>query len=237
YLKFLLHAGAADKSVTQLDPLERQFRILDAIWELFQRRADERPLVLVGEDLHWVDEQSERGLAHLPHHLREARGLLSVTSRPGYAAKLAGDDTLPTLSLAPLDGSDSARIARAALDTDALPPELAERMLARAEGNPFFLEEVVRSLLEEGVLGRKDGRVVLNRPPESVRFRITSQDVTRARIDRLPGEARAALQRASVIGREFTAGLLERISDLGPGLAPTLAELEKLELVIGTQAD
>src|SRR5262249_37951057 len=64
YLKFLLHAGA-DAQVTELDPLERQFRILDAIWALFERQAADRPLVLVGEDLHWVDEQSERVLAHL----------------------------------------------------------------------------------------------------------------------------------------------------------------------------
>ena len=237
YLKFLLHAGAADESVTQLDPLERQFRILDAIWELFRQRADDRPLVLVGEDLHWVDEQSERVLVHLVRHIGEARVLLIVTSRPGYAPKLGGDDTLPTLALAPLDENDSARIARAALDTDALPPELAERMLARAEGNPFFLEEVVRSLLEEGVLGREDGRVVLRRPLESVRIPVTIQDVILARIDRLPREAREAMQLASVIGREFTAGLLERISDLGPDLRPTLAELEKLELVVGTRAD
>jgi class 3 adenylate cyclase/tetratricopeptide (TPR) repeat protein len=237
YLKFLLHAGTADEQVMQLDPLERQFRILDAIWELFQQRADERPLVLVGEDLHWVDEQSERVLAHLVRRIGEARVLLIVTSRPGYAPRLGGGDTLPALALAPLDESDSARIARAALDTDALPPELVERMLARAEGNPFFLEEVVRSLLEEGVLGREDGRVVLRRPLESVRIPVTIQDVILARVDRLPREAREALQLASVIGREFSAGLLERISEQGEGLRPTLAALEQLELVVGTKAD
>jgi class 3 adenylate cyclase/tetratricopeptide (TPR) repeat protein len=237
YLKFLLHAGAADEQVMQLDPLERQFRILDAIWELFRRPPEDQPLVLVGEDLHWVDEQSERVLAHLVRRIGETRVLLIVTSRPGYAPRLGGGDTLPSLALAPLDESDSERIARAALDTDALPPELVERMLARAEGNPFFLEEVVRSLIEEGVLGREDGRVVLRRPLESVRIPVTIQDVILARIDRLPREAREAMQLASVIGREFTAGLLERISDLGPGLRPTLAELEKLELVFGTRAE
>jgi class 3 adenylate cyclase/tetratricopeptide (TPR) repeat protein len=237
YLKFLLHAGAADEQVMQLDPLERQFRILDAIWELFKHRADDRPLVLVGEDLHWVDEQSERVLAHLVRRIGEARVLLIVTSRPGYAPRLPGGDTVPTLALAPLDERDSERIARAVLDTDALPPELVERMLARAEGNPFFLEEVVRSLLEEGVLAREDGRVVLRRPLESVRIPVTIQDVILARIDRLPRAAREALQLASVIGREFSAGLLERISDLGPELRPTLTELEKLELVIGTEAE
>jgi class 3 adenylate cyclase/tetratricopeptide (TPR) repeat protein len=236
YLKFLLHAGAADEQVTQLDPLERQFRILDAIWELFQRQADDRPLVLVGEDLHWVDEQSERVLAHLVRRIGEARVLLIVTSRPGYAPALGGGD-LPTLVLSSLAEEDSARIARAALNADALPPELAKRVLARAEGNPFFLEEVVRSLLEEGVLGHEDGRVVLRRPLESVRIPVTVQDVILARVDRLPRPAREALQLASVIGREFTARLLERISDLGTGLGSTLAELEKLELVVGTQAE
>jgi class 3 adenylate cyclase/tetratricopeptide (TPR) repeat protein len=235
YLKFLLRAETGDERVDRLDPLERQFGILDAILELFRRQAADRPLVLVGEDLHWVDEQSERVLAHLAHRIGEARILLIVTSRPGYAPGLGGD--LPSLALAPLAANDSERIARAALDTDALPPELSKRILERAEGNPFFLEEVVRSLLEEGVLGREDGRVVLRRPLESVRIPVTIQDVILARIDRLPREAREALQFASVIGREFTAGLLERISDLGPSLGPTLAELEKLELVLGIQAD
>jgi hypothetical protein len=236
YLKFLLHAGAGDEQVAALDPVERQFRILDAIYELFQRRADDRPLVLVVEDLHWVDEQSERVLAHLVRRIGAARVLLIETSRPGYAPALGGDG-LPTLALAPLAEDDSERIARAALETDALPPELAKLVLARAEGNPFFLEEVVRSLLEEGVLGHEDGRVVLRRPLDSVRIPVTVQDIILARIDRLPRAAREALQLASVIGREFTAGLLERISDLGARLRPTLAELEKLELVIGTKAE
>ncbi len=236
YLKFLLRAGTGDEQVNRLDPLERQFGILDAIWELFRRQAQDRPLVLVGEDLHWVDEQSERVLAHLARRIGDARILLIVTSRPGYAPALGGD-SLRTLALAPLDERDSERIAHAALDTDALPPELTARVLARAEGNPFFLEEVVRSLLEEGVLGHEDGRVVLRRPLDSVRIPVTVQDVILARIDRLPRAAREALQLASVIGREFTAGLLERISDLGANLSSTLAELEKLELVYGTKAD
>jgi class 3 adenylate cyclase/tetratricopeptide (TPR) repeat protein len=236
YLKLLLRADTDDDPVNRLDPLERQFGILDAIWELFRRQAGERPLVLVGEDLHWVDEQSERVLAHLVRRIGGARILLIVTSRPGYAPALGGD-SIATLPLAPLADGDSERIARAALDADVLPPELAQRVLARAEGNPFFLEEVVRSLLEEGVLGHEDGRVVLRRPLDSVRIPVTVQDVILARIDRLPRAAREALQFASVIGREFTAALLERISDLGTGLRPTLAELEKLELVYGSKAD
>ncbi len=235
YLKFLLRADS-DEQIGRLDPLERQFGILDAVWELFRRQAGDRPLVLVGEDLHWVDEQSERVLAHLIRRIGEARILLIVTSRPGYAPALGGE-SLPSLALAPLGEQASAEIARAALDTDALPPELAARVLARAEGNPFFLEEVVRSLLEEGVLGQEDGRVVLRQPLDRVQIPVTIQDVILARIDRLPRAAREALQLASVIGREFTAGLLERISDLGAGLRPTLAELEKLELVYGTKAE
>jgi class 3 adenylate cyclase/tetratricopeptide (TPR) repeat protein len=236
YLKFLLRADTTDEQVARLDPLERQFRILDAIWELFRRQAGDRPLVLVGEDLHWVDEQSERVLAHLVRRIDGARILLIVTSRPGYAPALGGD-AIDTVALAPLGEDDSERIARAALAADALPPELSARVLARAEGNPFFLEEVVRSLLEEGVIGHEDGRVVLRRPLDTIRIPVTVQDVILARIDRLPRPAREALQLASVIGREFTAPLLERISDLGAGLRPTLAELEKLELVYGTKAD
>jgi class 3 adenylate cyclase len=200
HLKFLLRADSGEERSDRIDPLERQFGILDAVWELFRRQADGRPLVLVGEDLHWVDEQSERVLAHLVPRIGRARILLVLTSRPGYAPPLGGD-SLATLPLAPLDEDDSERIARAALDSDALPPELAARVLARAEGNPFFLEEVVRSLLEEGVLGREDGRVVLRQPLDRVRIPITVQDVILARIDRLPRLSREALQLASVIGR------------------------------------
>ena len=236
YLKFLLRADTGDEQVDRLDPLERQFGILDAIWELFRRQARE-PAAGAGGRGSALGRRAIRARAGAPG-APDRRGARAADRHLATGVRAGAGRRQPAHARAgPLDERDSERIARAALDTDALPPELTARVLARAEGNPFFLEEVVRSLFEEGVLGREDGRVVLRRPLDSVRIPVTIQDVILARIDRLPRASREALQLASVIGREFTVGLLERISDLGASLRSTLAELEKLELVYGTKAE
>jgi tetratricopeptide (TPR) repeat protein len=117
------------------------------------------------------------------------------------------------------------------LHADALPAELEQLIAARAEGNPFFVEEVIKSLLETGAVRRRNGTYELARPADQISIPETLQDVILTRIDRLEREAREALQLASVIGREFTVRLLQRIADIGAELDGTLGELKSLELI------
>jgi predicted ATPase len=112
-----------------------------------------------------------------------------------------------------------------------MPSELSNLITEKAEGNPFYTEEVLRSLVETGVLVRQDGSYALTRSLEELRIPDTVQEVILSRIDRLDRPARGALQLASVIGREFTVRLLGRISDLRDRLENTLTDLKGLELI------
>ena len=111
------------------------------------------------------------------------------------------------------------------------PPELRDLIVRKAEGNPFFLEEVLKSLLEVGALRQRDGRYILTKPLSEIYVPNTIQDVIMARIDRLEETPKRALQLASVIGREFTVRLLERISDVHAQLERFLQELKGLEFI------
>src|SRR5690606_25839252 len=122
-------------------------------------------------------------------------------------------------------------ITRSVLGTSAVPAELTALVARKAEGNPFFVEEVTRSLLEDGSLRAEGSRVVLTRELADISIPDTVQDVLTARLDRLADEARRAIQVASVIGREFALRLLERISDAGARLQSQLEELRAVELI------
>ena len=135
------------------------------------------------------------------------------------------------LHLSELRPEQSAALVEAMLQATMLPAALQQLIARKAEGNPFFIEEVTTALLERGVLQQRDGSYVLARPVEQIHIPNTVQEVILSRIDRLEREAKDALQLASVIGREFTARLLGRISDVQTQLDGTLQELKALELI------
>ncbi len=230
YLKYLLNVDPGP-DVVRMDPRERQAGIFDALRTLVLMESRERPLMVVVEDLHWVDDKSEQALAALVEVVAGARVLLVLTYRPGYSPSLGDRTYFSRLTLKRLPQEETAMMAQALLGADALPADLVRLVNAKAEGNPFYTEEVTKSLLESGVLQRRDGSFELVRPVEELRLPDTIQEVILARIDRLQRAAREALQLGSVIGREFTSRLLARISDLESQLDDALNELKRLELV------
>src|SRR5262249_14338524 len=144
-----------------------------------------RPLVLVVEDLHWIDKTSEEVLLHLADSIPTARVLLLVTYRPGYENPF-GERTYTTrLGLRTLSDPDSLRLAAGMLAMAEVPLELRDLIIRKAEGNPFFLEEVLTSLLEVGALRQHDGRYILTKHVSEIYVPNTVQDVIMARIDRL----------------------------------------------------
>src|SRR5262249_51841914 len=132
---------------------------------------------------------------------------------------------------ASLSTEDSARMAEAILQSSGLPPGLIALIAGKAEGNPFFVEEVVRSLRETGAVRPANGRFVLAAPVDQIHVPDTIQDVIAARIDRLTDEPKRALQVASVIGREFTRRLVGRLSAIRGELDGVLRELAAIELI------
>src|SRR5688500_2694620 len=159
------------------------------------------------------------------------RLLVVLTYRPGCAQPWADRSYHTRISLTALTQQDSAQMAQAMLGTESLPPELQRLIVQKAEGNPFFVEEVVKSLQEVGAIRRDGARYTIARHLDEILIPDTIQDVIMARIDRLAEAPKKTLQLASVIGREFTQRLLDRIHDLRGSTEEFLRELKSIELI------
>ncbi len=231
YIKFLLNAELADEAVATMDPMERRAGFFDAFRAVVIELSRSAPLALVIEDLHWIDEQSEEIVKAMVDAAAAAPVLIVLTARPGYTSTLGDRTYLSRLALTQLTPEDSAELVERALGTSDLPPELQKLIARKTEGNPFFIEEVTRSLIETGALLESKAGFGLGTEVEDIRIPNTIHEVILARIDRLDPKAREAIQLASVIGREFTVRLLNRISDLEERLTDSLDELKKLELI------
>src|SRR5437763_299255 len=230
-LRYLLSVDPGDPSVATLDPVQRRGRIVAAIQRLTAAGSRRRPVVLVAEDAHWMDSASEDFLKSLTQSLPGMAVLLIVTYRPAYQQPF-GDRTYHwRIGLQPVDEQDAARIVRATLGVAELPRELAVTIAGKAEGNPFFLEEIGRTLAETGAVRVENGRLVLAQAASTITVPETVQDVIAARLDRLADSQKRTVQTASVIGREFALALLRRLSDLPEQLEQNLTELKRIELI------
>jgi transcriptional regulator with AAA-type ATPase domain/tetratricopeptide (TPR) repeat protein len=212
YLLHLLGLKDGDDQVAELSPEVFKARIFAALRELTLRRSQRRPLVLVLEDLHWIDQSSEELFSSMVEIIPSARILLVATYRPGYRPAWIDKSYAMQMALQPLPPGESLSFVRALLGAYELSDAVVQAILAKAEGNPFFLEELARSVREQHVTS----------PPLAVPD--TVQEVLQARIDRLPPSQRQLLQTAAVVGKDVPVSLLEAVAgssaeDLGSGLA------------------
>jgi AAA ATPase domain/Adenylate and Guanylate cyclase catalytic domain len=214
YLHYLLSVDPGDPAVLTMDPQQRQGEIFDALRRLTIRAAEVRPQVAVFEDAHWMDQATEAYLLFTADSIPTSRVLRLLTYRPGYVHPF-GERTYHTrMTLNHLSTEHSIEMAQAMLATERLPEALQALIVRKAEGNPFFVEEVVKSLREVGALRRTEGGYVLAKRLEEIVVPDTIQDVIMARIDRLEEAPKRTLQLASVIGREFTRRLLDRLAEI-----------------------
>ncbi len=231
YLRFLLNVDPGDPVVMRMDAMERRVHIFDSLRALLIQESRKRPVVVIVEDLHWVDEQSEAALTAFVELVVTVPVLLIFTYRPGYVSSLGDRSYFHRITLNHITPDKSGLLIEGILKTSNLPQQVRQLILSKAEGNPFYIEEVTKSLLESGVMDKSNGTYILNKPAEEIQVPDTIQDVILSRIDRLPKQAREALQLASVIGREFSVRLLNRISDIELRLDDMLEELRLLELI------
>ncbi len=229
YLKFLLNVDPGGPDFTTMDPLLRRSGIFDALRALLIK--NEEQLVMVIEDLHWVDEQSESAISALIDVVASVPLLMILSYRPGYKHTLGERSYFSRLSLNHLLPKEGAEIVSGVLHSSVLPQDLQQLITNKAEGNPFYIEEVTKSLLETGVIRKEKGTYVLVLPIDQIRVPNTIQEVILSRIDRLQRKAKETIQIASVIGREFTFRLLEHISDIEGKLINLMEELKTLELI------
>lgn len=234
--------GDYAERVRYLDGEAMGRQIFLATRRFFESLAQESPLVLVFEDLHWVDESSALLLEHVMDLVRRAPILIVGVSRPAPmtpAARLS--EVMETtfaeyhsqVRLSPLSRTGSERLVGNLLEVDNLSPQVRDMILKRAEGNPFFVEEIIRSLVDSKQLIRDPvkGRWKPLETVKSVVIPETIQGVVMARVDRLTEDVRQVLRTASVIGRSFIYQVLRAIEDADLKLDGCLDELEATEFI------
>jgi class 3 adenylate cyclase len=206
------------------------------------RNASVEPTICVFDDLHWADQASVDLLIHLMQ-VTEERPLLFVCAfrperrSPGWQAKVSAETNHPhrytEISLQPLDPQRTDELVSALLNIADLPGDLRRLILRKTEGNPYFVEEIVRTLIEQGVVYQtEDGlRWKASTKVDDISLPDTLQGLLVARIDRLDAETRGTLQLASVIGRSFYLRILKAISESAMALDKHIASLERVELV------
>jgi class 3 adenylate cyclase/tetratricopeptide (TPR) repeat protein len=231
YIRYLLSVDPGDAAVATMDAPTRRRLTFAALRALTNRGATLRPLVLVVEDLHWMDASSEEYLASLLDSMAAMPLMLILTYRLGYTPPFRAHSFQTTLSLTTLPQRDALAVARAALGVDEIPDEVAAALMDKAEGVPLFIEEVAKTLLDLGVLRRENGTLRLVKGGGAVSVPDTIQDIIMARLDRLGEDGKRTMQVASVIGREFVVRLLSRVSEMSERLEHLLRELQGLELI------
>ena len=232
----LLDALPEDSPFRQLEPTQRRQHTLAALKRLLLRDSQEQPLLLVFEDLHWIDAETQALLDSLVESLPTARLLLLVNYRPEYQHGWGSKTYYTQLRLDPLPPASADEFLHALLGDDPSLAALKPLLIARTEGNPFFLEESVRTLVETGVLVGEPGAYRLARPLEGLQVPATVHAVLAARIDRLPPEEKRLLQTAAVIGTDVPFALLQTIADLPEDtLHRGLAHLQAAEFLYETR--
>jgi class 3 adenylate cyclase/tetratricopeptide (TPR) repeat protein len=231
YVFYMLGVAEPGDPVQRVDPQIRRAETFDALRQLLLRAAERKPQVMVYEDLHWSDNATREFLRFLLDSIPRSRVLILLTLRPGHDLALADRTYATRLVLRNLSTEESAEMTAALLASADLPPELHALVQRKAEGNPFFVEELIKSLSETGAIHRDGTRWMLGRPLDQIVVPNTIQDVLMARIDHLEEEPRQTLQLAAVIGREFTQRLLDRIAEIRRGTTAVLRELQAIELI------
>ncbi len=231
----LLDVPVDDPQWRDLDPPQRRQRTLDAVKRLLLRESRAQPLLLVFEDLHWIDSETQALLDNLVESLPTARILLLVNYRPEYQHSWANKTYYTQLRIDPLPPDSAEELLESLLgDNTGLLP-LKRLLIERTEGNPFFLEESVRTLVETKVLGGERGSYRLTKGVESIEVPTTVQAVLAARIDRLPPEEKRLLQSASVIGENVPFTLLQAVVEMPEEeLRRGLARLQAAEFLYET---
>jgi class 3 adenylate cyclase/tetratricopeptide (TPR) repeat protein len=229
YLNHLLALPADELEAAGLDQAQRKQRMLEAVKGFLLRAAQDRTLVLLVEDLQWVDRNSEELLRALVDSLAGYPVLLMCAYRPGYTPGWEDRSFHQRLTVTPLSADETADMVMALLAVPHLPPLVERLVMERAEGNPLFIEELTRYLRERGLLvpsaSLEQEEAAEGGVPETIHALLT------ARIDRLREPLKYTLQLASVLGREFPLSLLEAIAPDGEDLHRDLGELVRLELL------
>jgi predicted ATPase len=198
YILSLLGVAGAGAQLA-MDARIRRRRTLEAVKRIIIRKSLKQPLVVIFEDLHWIDAETQELLDLLVDSVASARILMLVNYRPEYHHEWSNRTCYTQLRLDPLGGQSAGEMLQALLGADASLQSLKRLIIDKTEGNPFFVEEIVRALVEQGVLVR-NGATRLTKPLTEIRVPPTVQGILASRIDALPASEKGLLQTLAVIG-------------------------------------
>lgn len=232
----VLDLPSRDRQWPTLSPSQRHQRTMHAVTALLMRRSEAGPVMLVVEDLHWVDPGTQAVLEHLVDHLAACRVLLLLTHRPEYRHPWLAKSYFTQLRLNPLGPDKADLLLQALLGTDQGLGELRRLLIDRAGGTPLFLEESVRALVDAGALSGRPGEYRPARAIDTVEIPSTVHAVLAARIDRLDAAQKSLLQTAAVIGQDVPVELLQPIAGVdAESMHEILASLQAMEFLYQTR--
>jgi class 3 adenylate cyclase/tetratricopeptide (TPR) repeat protein len=231
FYRSLLSIRVDDPLFKALNPEGRKFGTFEAVKNLLIGLSEENPLVVFLEDVHWMDKISEEFFSYFSHSMVENPILMLTAYRPEGAPSWAQGTHYQRLGLETLSSKSSIRLVRNILGGIALDPELEQRIVEKTGGNPFFVEEIVRELIERGDLEKVGEEFICKKPIDQCEIPSTVQGVLAAKMDRLSEDLKRTMQVASVIGRDFAFRLLKSIMELGEELRTHLTNLVGLEIL------
>ncbi len=205
-----LHEGP--DPIAQMDPQIKRRRTLDAIKRIILRESLNQPIVVIYEDLHWIDGETQALLDLLADGIANARVMLLVNYRPEYRHEWTNKSYYTQLRLDALGRASAGEMLSTLLGDSVELNPLKRMVVERTEGNPFFIEEMVQALFDEGALVRNGSVKVAARPLSQLRLPPTVQGILASRIDRLPAELKDLLQTLAVLGRESPFGLIRQVA-------------------------
>ena len=231
YILSLLGIAGAGASLAMMDAQIRRRRTLEAVKRIIIRESLKQPLVVIFEDLHWIDAETQELLDLLVDSVASARILMLVNYRPEYHHEWGNRTCYTQLRLDPLGGQSADEMLHALLGGDASLQSLKRLIIEKTQGNPFFMEEIVRALVEQGVLVR-NGATRLTKPLTEIRIPPTVHGILASRIDALPASEKGLLQTLAVIGKDFPLNLVKQITaSPDDRLEPMLKSLQAGEFI------
>jgi class 3 adenylate cyclase/tetratricopeptide (TPR) repeat protein len=227
----LLTQSTEDESYLALDPRQKREKTFESLRELFITESRNKPLMLVFEDVHWIDKTSEEYLDYLIGAIANSHIMLVILYRSEYTHPWASKSYYTKIGLTQLRPASSNQMVTALLKKGKAATELKQLILNRSSGNPLFMEEITNSLLESGSIHKFGRQLVLNTKASDIHLPDTIQGIIAARLDRLDDRLKYTMQVASVIGREFTFRILQALTGTHDEIKSCLHHLQGLELI------
>ena len=227
----LLTQSAEDESYLALDPRQKREKTFESLRKLFITESQNKPLMLVFEDVHWIDKTSEEFLDYLIGAIANSHIMLVILYRSEYTHPWDSKSYYTKIGLTQLRTASSNQMVTALLEKGQVTTELKQLILKRSSGNPLFLEEFTCSLLESGSIQKQGRQFVLTTKASDIHLPDTIQGIIAARLDRLDDRLKYTMQVASVIGREFTFRILEAITGRREEIKSCLHHLQGVELI------